>query len=319
MRRTVILRPGFAALVAVMLAGASCGGGGSNATDGGKGGGGGGKGGAGGGKGGAGGSTADAAADTGGGSGGAGGAGGTTTGTGGTGGAMCTTPQFTQTYLFGSFNGWGVPPSNPTPSLAFMMGVDAGTFESSDPNEGNPMPPSARLEIPFSDVGQQWLFAQNYPTPLNLTGTTVTAQIKLDSGLLGDPVTSVARAFLVLKSTSAYVYATGVAINLDASAGWTTLTVSSNSPSTLPFNYDPCDIREIDVEIDTGQTGTYTKAVVHIDTIAITAPPNPDAATDGVDGATDGAASDAPASDAPATPDATTAPDVTTSDTATGN
>ena len=127
------------------------------------------------------------------------------------------------------------------------------------------------LDIPFSDTSQQLLFAQNYPTPLSLKGTTVTAQIKLDSGLIGDPVSSVARAFLVLKSTSSYVYATGIAINLDTSAGWTTITIDPDNPAGIPFGYDVCDIREIDVEIDTGPLGTYTRAIVHIDTIAITA------------------------------------------------
>ena len=39
----------------------------------------------------------------------------------------------------------------------------------------------------------------------------------------------------------------------------------------LPFGYSPCDVREIDLIIQTGQVGNYRPAVVHIDTIAITA------------------------------------------------
>ena len=206
----------------------------------------------------------------------AGGSGGGSSGAGGAGGLTCPTTQYTHTSPFGSsFDGWGVPSGNPTYELIPMPGEDGGpptgTIQSLDSTIGSPTPGSAKLEIPFSGVSQQLLFAQNFPSPLNLTGTTVTAQIRLDSGIIGNPVTSVVRAFIVIKSTAAYTYATGIATNLDASAGWVTLTIKADAPDARPSDYNPCDVREIDVEIDTGQLGTYTTGIVHIDTIAITA------------------------------------------------
>jgi hypothetical protein len=61
-------------------------------------------------------------------------------------------------------------------------------------------------------------------------------------------------------------------VSLDPTAGWVQLSIDVNNPGQLPVGYDPCDVREIDVSIQTGGTGTYTTAVMHIDTIAIGVP-----------------------------------------------
>jgi hypothetical protein len=148
-------------------------------------------------------------------------------------------------------------------------------------------------------------------TTLNMAGTTITAQIKLDSGLSTSPV-NVGRAFLIVKSGVGYTYVAGPAVSLDSSAGWVTLTMNTDQPpGTAPPEYDPCDIREIDISIQTGSLGTYTTAVVHIDTIAISLPGN-DAGT-GIDAtsggdALDSSTSETGASDVPATTDAQDAP-----------
>jgi hypothetical protein len=138
-----------------------------------------------------------------------------------------------------------------------------------DTEVGSPAPGSAKLEAPFAGAGDQLLFGQNYPTPLNLSGSRVTAQISVESGLIGDPVTSVVQAFVVLKSTSSYTYAPGPAVNLEPGAGWMTVSVDADAPPGLPQGHNPCDVREIDIEIRTGNTGTYRPAVLRIDTIAI--------------------------------------------------
>jgi hypothetical protein len=146
------------------------------------------------------------------------------------------------------------------------------------------MPPgSAKLTIPFDGTGEQFLFAQNM-NGINLQHAIVTAYIKLDSGLnLSPQYTGI--AYLVLKTTTAYNFAPGQAINLDSSAGFVQLSLNADAPNTNPpFGYDPCDVREIDVEIDTPNTGTFTTAVIHIDTIEVSGP--------AVDGGTDGSGSD---------------------------
>jgi hypothetical protein len=212
-----------------------------------------------------------------GGMGGTGGAGGRVRADSGAGGMVpveCQAAVYTHTSTFTStFDGWGVPPNNPTPTLGPMPGEDggaaSGTVQSLDTQVGSPTPGSAKLEVPFAGAGEQLLFGQNYPTPLNVSGAMITAQVSVESGLIGDPVTSVAQAFIVLKSTSAYVYATGPAVNLEPGAGWTTVSVNADAPPAVPEGHNPCDVREIDIEIRTGLTGTYRPAVLRIDTIAI--------------------------------------------------
>jgi hypothetical protein len=209
--------------------------------------------------------------DGGAGSGGTGGRG----GTGGTadGGASCPTPQYTATTAFGAiFDGWIIGP-NSTYTLVPAPGVDGGPATGTklelDTTAGSPTNGSAKLTIPFLNTQEELLFAKLYAPGVNLSGTTVTAQIKLDSGLITGP-TDQALAFIVLKSGPDYTWAPGNSITLDPTAGWVTLTLSADAPSPgIATTYTPCDIREIDIIIQTGTTGMYKEAVMHIDTIAI--------------------------------------------------
>jgi hypothetical protein len=221
----------------------------------------------------------------------------------GDGAVACTTAQYTHVSTFGAiFDGWTVAANSSTTLVpgTSLDGAMTGTLLELDPTVGSPTPGSAKLTIPFSQPGEQLLFAFNSTAPLNLTGTTITAQIKLDSGLNVSPVNP-GQAFLVLKSTLAYIYAPAPAIFLDSTANFVTLSMSADAPTASVPGYTACDIREIDIVIQTGNMGTYTTAVVHIDTIAITAP-GVDAGTDDGgppvqgDAAPDGA--DAAASDA---------------------
>jgi hypothetical protein len=224
----------------------------------------------------------------------------------GVGGAVCTSLPYSHSTNFngGTFDGFAVPAGNPTTSLAPVPGVDggppSGTIQTLDDTVGSG---SAKLQVPFSGPGQQLLFAQNYAPPLNLTGATVTADIRLDSGAFSDPINSVVRAFLVLKSGPAYTYATGESFNLVRSTtDFTQLKVVANTPNMLPLDYNPCDIREIDIEIDTGPMGTYVSGVLHIDNIVVAGPPGDGGASDASD-ASDAATTDAPVSTPDATPD----------------
>ena len=203
-------------------------------------------------------------------------------GTGGTGGGNdassdarnCPTAQYTATTAFGAiFDGWVIGPNSTLP-LVPMPGEDGGpetgTKLELDAADGSPTPGSAKLTIPFSGPFEELLFAKLISPGVNLSGTTVSAKIKLDSGLITGP-TDVATAFIALKSGPSYTWAPGTSITLDPTAGWVTLSLTADAPSPgLSIDYDPCDIREIDIIIKTGDTGNYRPAVVHIDTIAIT-------------------------------------------------
>jgi hypothetical protein len=142
-----------------------------------------------------------------------------------------------------------------------------------DQSEANPSPPagSLKLSIPFDGPNELLLLANVFTTGLNFSGTTITAQIKLDSGLITGPADT-ATAYLVLKSTTAYNYLPGTAVVLDPSAGWITMTIDGDMPTvdSVGIGYNPCDVRELDIEIHTGGTGSYHAAVIHVDSIAIT-------------------------------------------------
>jgi hypothetical protein len=218
---------------------------------------------------------------------------------GGSGGSpACASLPYTHVSEFGAiFDQWDVA-LNSTAELVPMPGVGpdggfSGTVRELDLTDGSPTNGSVKLTVPYSDVNQQLLFAHFYPG-VNMAGAVITARIKLDSGLITAP-TDIARAFFVMKSTPGYLYAPGPDIALDPSAGWVTLSVSADAPSAaVPFGYTPCDIREIDLAIQTGNTGTYRQGVIHIDTISIASPGgvDPDAGTDA--GTDAGSGPDAP-------------------------
>ncbi len=200
-------------------------------------------------------------------------------GMGGAGGMACGTPQYTHTWGFGAlFEGWGVSAAYSVPSsLVPMPAADgaaaSGTTLDIDQSEGNPSPPSGSLKlgIPFSGPNQLLLLNNLFTTGLNLSGTRITAQIKLDSGVISGPSDTVT-AYLVLKSTTAYNYLPGTAVVLDPSVDWITMTIDGDMPTvdSVGIGYNPCDVRELDIEIHTGGTGNYHAGVIHVDSIAIT-------------------------------------------------
>lgn len=197
---------------------------------------------------------------------------------GAAGNPACNSTKYSHSSTFGAIlDGWVVAPNSTPGTLAPVPGPDgstaSGTIVEIDNTDGMPLTPvvgSVKLTIPFDAAGETLLFAQNM-NGLNMQGQTVTAWIKLNSGLNTGPV-NVGSAFLVLKTTGAYNYAPGNAISLDSSAGWVQLSIDASAPPTPPPSYDPCDVREIDVVIQTGGTGNYTTAVVHIDTISVGGP-----------------------------------------------
>jgi hypothetical protein len=227
--------------------------------------------------------------------------------------ATCALAQYTNVFRFTgtTAEGWDIHPSSYPAAVPGTTadGATTGTAFSIDPNDGSPAPGSIKLVIPFDtvQVNEALILEHLYSMmPVNLGGTTISAQIKLDS-LQGGSVTSTLQAFIALKSTSSYIYATGPTFNLEQPGQWITI---SSSAAAIALNgstgFDLCDIREIDVIIQTGNAGTYGATTVHIDSIAITAgdagvPPEPDGGTRNLDASVDGGdAAEGAASDAPA-------------------
>jgi hypothetical protein len=235
------------------------------------------------------------------------------TGGRGTGGSMpvdaanpaCASGLYARVSAFGAiFDGWDVA-SNSSPELAPMTGADGsftgGTLRELDQTQGDPTNGSVKLTIPFTAPNQVMLFAHQY-AGVNMSGATVTARVRLDSGLITGP-TDLGQAFIALKSTSAYIYAAGPDIALDPTGGYMTISANADAPSAGLFaGYTSCDIREIDVVIQSGQNGNFRQAVVHIDTISIAYPAGVDAGGD------DAAGDDAGPGDSGAGPDTGDAP-----------
>ena len=223
----------------------------------------------------------------------------------------CAAAPYSAVSAFGAiFDQWMVGPNSEPATLASTVGPDgstSGTLQELDTTDGNPTNGSVKLTIPFTGPNQTLLFARLYTNPVNMQGATVTAKIKLDMGLITGP-TDIGKAFIALKTTAAYTYAAGPDITLDPTGGWAMITASADAPSgAVSPPYTSCDVREIDVVIQTGPTGNYRQAVVHIDTISISYP-GVDAGGD--DGAADGAATDGGTGDSIVTGDGSAGGDV---------
>jgi hypothetical protein len=255
---------GFASMACLSLA---CGGLGTDVLDGGGlfGTGVGGSAGAGGASAGIGGSSADGSAAT------ADSAG--TSGSAGTGG----TRVITKSYDFDLDAGrqaWMVTYTSSAAGKALIdpMSVTVG-FNTTD---GQPTPGSLQLNIPYA-MGGQYVAAGVIPNPPgNITGKVITARVKIVSGLESatDLMNSPAGAKLYVKSTGTYVYESGAPANLTSVGVWIPISFDYTIPGYLdptidPASFNPADIREIGIQIDSGGSAlAAVPAVVLIDTVA---------------------------------------------------
>lgn len=200
------------------------------------------------------------------------------TGTGGTGG----TGTVTKIYSFDSdLEGWivqytsaGVIGSGP------MLGTNAPLIPKADvmlswtSTDGNPSTPPGAMElrIPYTTASQYVGVGVSLAAPVNLTGKVLTANVKVVSGL-GDAVDLVSNpggAKLYAKSGPAYIYAAGDYKSVSAIGTWYQITFTLSTPSFTAVDpdggtFDPSDIREIGVQLDTG--GTTTTATAAVDMI----------------------------------------------------
>ena len=137
-----------------------------------------------------------------------------------------------------------------------------------DPSVGNPSAGSVSLFIPFSGPNQQLVFDDTFgSTPTNLTGKTLTVRVRLDSGLNAS-ASFPGGVKLIVKSTASYYYASTNWVNLDSQSGsptWTTLTFNCDSPFYTQAGYLASQIVQFGLEFNTGGSGTFVPAALHID------------------------------------------------------
>lgn len=145
-----------------------------------------------------------------------------------------------------------------------LLAASTATF---DGTVGQPDPGSALLTIPFvpnadsANSNEQIDFGINFAA-MNLSGKTLTARVRLDSGLGAGGA-----AKLILKSGSNFFYADGGFQNLTAGGDWVTLSMSLDAPAFMAPGYTPTQIVQVAVEIQANGAAAFTTATVHIDTI----------------------------------------------------
>jgi hypothetical protein len=160
--------------------------------------------------------------------------------------------------------------------------VKADILLSHNATEGEPDAGSLQMDIPYS-TASQYVSAGVDARPANmraetdagpdLSGKTLTAWVRIESGF-GDEeelMTAPGNAKLYVKTGPTYVYASATVDNLTAIGVWLQLTFKVDEPGYMADTgtYDPTDVREIGVQIDTNSASTTAApAVVLIDTIS---------------------------------------------------
>jgi len=148
--------------------------------------------------------------------------------------------------------------------------------------EGEPDAGSLQMDIPFS-TASQYVSAGVDIRPANMRATTdpgpdlstktITAWVRIESGY-GDEtelMTAPGNAKLYVKTGADYVYGSATVDNLTAIGVWLQLTFKVSQPGYMAETgtYDPTDVREIGIQLDTNMASTTAApAVVLIDTIS---------------------------------------------------
>lgn len=183
-------------------------------------------------------------------------------GTGGEGGEPS---EATKGYTFDSDRAsWEVRSTDPV-SLAGVANL-VWSFD-----DGNPQPGMLELIAPFSGSDQRVAIGVRLPAPVDLRGKTVRAYIRISFGVDGDLAAHPASAKIYVSSGSNDVHAEA-GRSIDTTEAWTSVAFEASNPALIDTGsgeYDPSDIREIGIQLDTGGTSMTAQAAVDlIDTVS---------------------------------------------------
>lgn len=157
----------------------------------------------------------------------------------------------------------------------FFVSFDSTTGDPSssyswDETEGDPIIGSASLTISTMGADESVFFTRALASPLDLSGAELTARVKLDSGLSGNPLCP-GGAYVLAKSGDSFVFARGKWQTLSTANGWTTITMNLDAPEWSAGGFAATDVREIGVGIATGGAECvepdWQSAQVHVDSI----------------------------------------------------
>jgi len=162
-----------------------------------------------------------------------------------------------------------------------MSGLNVTPTIAWDGSDGNPMPGSLKVMAPYSDANQYVLAQRDYGTsnPQNWLGKTLHVRIKVTDG------TFKGGAQVFVKTGTAFVFG-GTYTNLAMTKNWQEVTLSlatAMSPMTHDPGFDPTQVIQFGVELNTGSAGTgSTPVTFNIDSFSVD-PPFPPPADSGVD------------------------------------
>jgi hypothetical protein len=124
--------------------------------------------------------------------------------------------------------------------------------------------------VPFAAASQKVQVSVMQP-PADWTARSVSVKVHLDSGL-NNNLTNVGGVKVYAKSAN-YAAVYGTWINLDSTT-WITASLNVSNPAYAAGGtdggvFDAAQIVEFGIELATGSQGTYTPAVVHVDTFSL--------------------------------------------------
>jgi hypothetical protein len=107
---------------------------------------------------------------------------------------------------------------------------------------------------------------------LNLSGKTLTAKVRLDSGLSADP-SHRGTAKLYVATGPRYLCGIGSPVQLAPNMDFVTLTINVNSPdytcTAAGVTYDSSQVMELGIIVSSGVGGTYEPATLTLDEVAL--------------------------------------------------
>jgi hypothetical protein len=147
----------------------------------------------------------------------------------------------------------------------------SGTTLSHDNQNGEASPGALEVLAPFDGYNQKIEFQVSLNAPLNLTGKTVRARVRLASGLSTDPAHPGGIKFFA-KAGPDYDYASGVWTNLNPGGGWTDVTFAGDAPILVPGVFSPAQVRQLGFELrtfnDSSDSSKVSPAVLFVDSIS---------------------------------------------------
>jgi hypothetical protein len=174
-------------------------------------------------------------------------------------------------YTFATGNpGFSYNTFVPAPPQANVAGAEAGTPATLtfDSVEGNPAPGSLRASMTFTAYQQFAEIVLGPRPPVNLTGKTLHAKVRLTSGTFSGAAG--AGATLRAYTTSSYVFGSGPYTTLTLGT-WTDLVFDLSTATAT--NWNPSMVVQIGIQFYSGdppEAGTFVgpnDVVFHIDTI----------------------------------------------------